>query len=116
MNPRRRDEDVQIDTGGIDELMAGVGSRLHGEPEPTSPAGVPSRRRGGTLRPTQSKFTILLNAEDALTFDELALQMRRLAGRRVDKSEIVRALLQLAHQRPDVAQLVIDQLQGPGDL
>jgi hypothetical protein len=45
--------------------------------------------------PRLSKFTLNLEPRDAEDFDALVLTARRALGRRVDKSEIVRALIAL---------------------
>lgn len=45
--------------------------------------------------PRRSKFTVILDARDAEDFDALVLTARRTLGRRVDKSELVRALIAL---------------------
>ncbi len=46
--------------------------------------------------PPPSKFTVLLEPDAAADFDQLALDIRRLLGRRVSKGELVRALIALA--------------------
>jgi hypothetical protein len=46
-------------------------------------------------KPRRSKFTVILDARDAEDFDALVLTARRTLGRRVDKSELVRALIAL---------------------
>jgi len=46
--------------------------------------------------PPPSKFTVLLDPDDAADFDQLALDIRRLLGRRVSKGNLVRALIALA--------------------
>jgi hypothetical protein len=43
-----------------------------------------------------NKYTLLLDQDDALTLDQLALTLRRRAGRSVDKSEIMRELTPLS--------------------
>jgi hypothetical protein len=46
--------------------------------------------------PPPSKFTVLLDPDAAIGFDQLALDIRRLLGRRVTKGDLVRALIALA--------------------
>jgi hypothetical protein len=46
--------------------------------------------------PPPSKFTVLLDPGAAADFDQLALDIRRLLGRRVSKGDLVRALIALA--------------------
>ena len=56
----------------------------------------------GALRPAPaeapplSKFTVLLDPDAAIGFDQLALDIRRLLGRRVSKGDLIRALIALA--------------------
>ncbi|MGW6617842.1 hypothetical protein ACWGA0_30865 [Streptomyces erythrochromogenes] len=94
-----RPDDVNIDTSDIDALLTGVGRRNQTETADQSAVdGTTAERRSGkTVPPARaSKFTALLTPEDALTFDGLAMEMRAAAGRRVEKSEILRALINLA--------------------
>ncbi|WP_030683555.1 hypothetical protein [Streptomyces cellulosae] len=51
-----------------------------------------------------SKYTLLLDQDDALTLDQLVLTLRRRAGRPVDKSEIMRELIRLADADDRVAE------------
>lgn len=46
--------------------------------------------------PAPSKFTVLLDPDAAADFDQLAVDIRRLLGRRVSKGNLVRALIALA--------------------
>ena len=46
--------------------------------------------------PLPSKFTVLLDPDAAIGFDQLAVDIRRLLGRRVTKGDLVRALIALA--------------------
>lgn len=57
-----------------------------------------------------SKYTALLDSDTAEAFDELALRARRIKGRRVEKSEIVRALIMLAADDASLRDQVIGQL------
>lgn len=50
--------------------------------------------------PKKSKYTLLLEEEDALAFDRLAYELRVRTGRRVEKSEIVRVLIRLGLNNP----------------
>lgn len=51
----------------------------------------------GSVGEKQRKYTLLLNSSVAADFDEDTLALSRQVGRRVDKSEIVRALVDLLH-------------------
>ncbi|WP_411107779.1 hypothetical protein [Streptomyces sp. cmx-4-9] len=55
---------------------------------------------------TRSKYTLLLDQDDALTLDEIALALRRRTGRRVEKAEILRDLIRLTGSDPVVAGLL----------
>jgi predicted transcriptional regulator len=57
-----------------------------------------------------SKYTALLDSETAEAFDELALRARRAKGRRVEKAEIVRALIMLAADDASLRDQIIGQL------
>ncbi|MFJ2645060.1 MULTISPECIES: hypothetical protein [unclassified Streptomyces] len=63
-----------------------------------------------TTPDTRSKYTLLLSQEDALSLDQLALQMRRRTGRRIEKSEILRALIRLADTKPAINGALQDTL------
>lgn len=77
----------------------------------TQPTG--GRRNDGSA-PAEalpaSKFTVLLDHEAAADFDQLALDIRRLVGRRVSKGELVRALLAIATQDPALRDRLLDEL------
>lgn len=59
-----------------------------------------------------SKFTVLLDGEEAATFDQLALDVRRLLGRRVVKGDLVRALVALAGDDPTLRDQVVAELRA----
>jgi hypothetical protein len=62
-------------------------------------------------KPVTSKYTALLDAETAAVFDELALIARRKLGRKVDKSELVRALIMLAADDGSLREQVIGEIE-----
>lgn len=65
-----------------------------------------------TAKRPESKFTVLLSPEDAVTFDELAARMRRmLGGRRVAKGELVRALVALAADDAALREQLVRELE-----
>ena len=65
---------------------------------------------GNSLPP--SKFTVLLENQAAADFDQLALDIRRLLGRRVSKGELVRALIAQASQDRVLRDTLVDQLRA----
>ncbi len=80
-----------------------------------SPTATPARTAlespsGNSLPP--SKFTVLLDNQAAADFDQLALDIRRLLGRRVSKGELVRALLAQATQDRALRDSLVDQLRA----
>lgn len=104
-----------VDTGGVSALLSGLSGRFTGETADQRPGdGTTAERQDGTTAavPEQpapakpSKYTLLLDQDDALTLDQLALALRRRTGRAVDKSEILRALIRLADQDDRVTDTV----------
>lgn len=77
------------------------------------PVATPSTSNSASTPPPAeaappSKFTVLLEPDAAADFDQFALDIRRLLGRRVSKGNLVRALIALA-----AADLTLrDQLIG----
>jgi hypothetical protein len=61
--------------------------------------------------PPPSKFTVLLEPDAAADFDQLALDIRRLLGRRVSKSDLVRALIALAAADLTLRDQLLDELR-----
>jgi hypothetical protein len=59
-----------------------------------------------------SKFTVLLEPDAAADFDGLALDIRRLLGRRVSKGDLVRALIALAAADPTLRDQLIGELRA----
>ncbi|HEU0090187.1 MAG TPA: hypothetical protein VFQ77_21450 [Pseudonocardiaceae bacterium] len=58
-----------------------------------------------------SKFTVLLDPDATIGFDQLALDIRRLLGRRVSKGDLVRALIALAAADPTIRAQLLDELR-----
>ena len=82
-------------------------------PEQQSPGGQrPAGEAQGGSR--MSKYTAMLDVETATAFDELALCARRVKGRKVEKSEIVRVLIMLASDDASLRDQVIGQLPDEG--
>jgi hypothetical protein len=67
-------------------------------------ADVPQPKKG-------SKYTAMLDGETAEAFDELALKARRVLGRRVDKSELIRVLIMLAADDASLRDQVIAEVE-----
>lgn len=76
--------------------------------EPT-PAPAPSPARV-TEKARTTKYTALLDDATGVAFDELALMARRKLGRRIDKSQLMRALILLAADDASLRDQVIDQV------
>jgi hypothetical protein len=62
--------------------------------------------------PPPSKFTVLLDPDAAINFDQLALDIRRLLGRRVSKGDLVRALIALASADRTLRDQLLDELRA----
>lgn len=72
---------------------------------PDAPAAAPLPSGG------KRKYTLLLDDEIAEAFDEQLVAIRRLVGRRVDKSQVVRELLALLQEDKALAAQVSDRLK-----
>jgi hypothetical protein len=87
-------------------------------PASSQPAAEPVESGGVVASPAlpepekarMSKYTALLDAETAAAFDELALMARRKLQRRVDKSQLIRALILLAADDGSLREQVIDEV------
>lgn len=81
------------------------------EPEPAAspPPAVATARTGRA----KSKYTLLFDQDEAADFEELAASLRRRLGRRVDQSEIVRALLRMARRDVQVLTALMVELSQP---
>lgn len=81
--------------------------------------GVTADRHDGLTAERQtvwSKYTVKFRPDTAAEFDALALRCRRRLNRRVDKSEIVTALIRLAADDASLADQIISELgqhKGP---
>ncbi|MFL4910930.1 hypothetical protein ACJ6WF_49535 [Streptomyces sp. MMS24-I2-30] len=112
-----------ISTDGVDALLDGLGERFNETTKPKSRTdGTTARRQNGTTarrqeapakEDTRSKYTLLLDQDDAVSFDALALGLRRQLGRAVDKSKVVRAMIQLATERSDIREDLALYLGAP---
>jgi hypothetical protein len=75
------------------------------EPERPKKRGVPDNT---------TKYTANLDLDTATEFDALALAARRKLGRRVDKSEIMKALIRLAADDASLKDQVISEVEKSG--
>jgi hypothetical protein len=86
-------------------------------PSPTTSPAVTAASNSASMpvpaeAPPPSKFTVLLESDAAADFDELALDIRRLLGRRVSKGDLVRALIALAAADLTLRDRLIDELRA----
>ena len=85
-------------------------------PGPAAPPAVVAASDGASMStPAEahppSKFTVLLDPDATIGFDQLALDIRRLLGRRVSKGDLVRALIALAAADPTIRAQLLDELR-----
>lgn len=118
MTGRRRAGDVaKAVRRGVQNLTPGDGSEV-GQSDPPDVGGVETRTTCADSAqvvepvkgPRMSKYTALLDLETATAFDELALRARRVKGRKVEKSELVRALILLAADDSSLSDQIIGEL------
>lgn len=109
--PRRRAS--QRRGGGLRAAATGTAARPAAQPAEmpaeVEPAPAPKPQPAPAVR-TTTKYTALLDDPTAVAFDELALIARRKLGRRVDKSQLMRALILLAADDASLRDQVIDQI------
>jgi hypothetical protein len=74
-------------------------------------AGAERRRDVVTVADGSVAFTVRLTADEALDLDELQLEFRRALRLRVDKASILRALLSLAADDPELRDRIADRLR-----
>jgi hypothetical protein len=88
---------------------AAMGSRQQREPEQAVAEDL------GEANPETSrdrrKFTLIFRREEAEALDEFLLHARRRLGRRVDKSEVVRSLLELTYTDPSLEEQLLEHLR-----
>ena len=93
--------------------------QLEGTTQPShtaSPTAAADSNSASTPAPAEapppSKFTVLLDPDAAADFDQLALNIRRLLGRRVSKGNLVRALIALAAADSTLRDQLLDELRA----
>lgn len=74
------------------------------QPKPKQPPITGSAKHG-------SKFTAALDSETTMAFDKLALTLRGQLGRQVTKVEIVRVLIMLAGDGPELRARLLEELR-----
>lgn len=62
----------------------------------------------------QIKYTVLLDVDDAVMWDELAVTLLRSMGKKIDKSAIVRTLVYLATEDEGIRRQLIETLKREG--
>lgn len=100
-------------SGRSDRAAAAFGRM---EPKPAETPAAPATR--GTPPPAakakQIKYTVLLDVDDAVIWDQLAAILLRATGRRVDKSVMVRTLVYLAAEDEGLRRQLIETLNREG--
>ncbi|MGI8459083.1 MAG: hypothetical protein ACR2LI_13355 [Propionibacteriaceae bacterium] len=64
----------------------------------------------GSVGEETRKYTLLLTTTAANQLDEDLLNVRRTVGKKIDKSEVIRALIGLLHDDPALVDKVVDRL------
>lgn len=86
-------------------------------PSAEETSDVPASRRpdvktAGPSQPSRTAFTWRLTAEQAFAMDDMTLRLKRELGRaKLDRAEILTALMQLAAGNPAVFGALVAQLQ-----
>lgn len=106
--PRRR---------GRPSAIAAVG--LTGAPSTAAAAAAPSApppeppARSARVKATADEeviaYTLRLTESESLAADELTLTARRLAGRRLERSDLLRSLLGLAAEDPELLRRAVER-------
>jgi hypothetical protein len=82
---------------------------------PPSPTAATAPNSASTPAPADapppSKFTVLLDPDAAADFDQLAVDIRRLLGRRVPKGDLIRALIALTAADPTLRDQLLHELR-----
>ncbi len=95
-------------------------SMMRGMTVPPRPTPQPVLNQGGEVpvaaaaakqKPALSKFTANLDADTAAEFDGLALAGRRKLGRKVDKSDVLRAFIRLAADDASLRDQIISEIE-----
>lgn len=107
---------------GRGDRAAAVFGRM--EPKPPAEAPADSSTSSTTTRSTpppatdekkqQIKYTVLLDVDDAVMWDELAVTLLRSMGKKIDKSSIVRTLVYLATEDEGIRRQLIETLKREG--
>jgi hypothetical protein len=82
-------------------------------PTPPVSRGVVTSRRHGNAPPAAGAvaLTVRFAPDQAYEVDDLVLALRRRLRRRVDKAEVVRALLETAQEEPEVREFLLRKLR-----
>jgi hypothetical protein len=101
-------------SGSASQAAAAFGRAL--QPQTRPPAAAPPASSGAGLsapveEPKRSKYTLLLDPEEAVSLDQLVLSARRQLGRRVDKSTLLRVLVTLAADDPALLAQVVGEIR-----
>ena len=98
------------------DLAARFGKAAGADPKPAQPQvpAVVETTPKAPSEPKGSKFTVVFSQEEVEAFDEFLLAARRRLRRRVDKSEVLRHLLELAYSDPSLEQQLMERLAKRG--
>ncbi|QJY51202.1 hypothetical protein [Pseudonocardia broussonetiae] len=119
MNTRRRAGDTK---GALSRGLLAARSAPPAAPAPEVPdevvaevpVAVTTPEPVRTAKQRTSKFTANLDPQLALAFDELAMAARRRLERRVDKLDVLKALIMLAADDASLRDQVINEIENSG--
>lgn len=105
---------------GRGDRAAAVFGRMEPKPAAEAPADSSTSTTTRSTPPAkdekkqQIKYTVLLDVDDAVMWDELAVTLLRSMGKKVDKSAIVRTLVYLATEDEGIRRQLIETLKREG--
>lgn len=105
---------------GRGDRAAAVFGRMEPKPAEAPADPSPSTTTRSTPPPAkdekkqQIKYTVLLDVDDAVMWDELAVTLLRSMGKKIDKSAIVRTLVYLATEDEGIRRQLIETLKREG--
>jgi len=99
-------------SGSASQAAAAFGRALAPQARPqAAPPSTPAAGVPVSPKQERSKYTLLLDPEEAVSLDQLVLSARRQLGRKVDKSTLLRVLVALAADDPALLAQVVGEIR-----